>query len=58
MTGQGNSGSKKDLYPYFILLYSVVAFATLWNIREMHKVRKLQKKDLENKVNGNSNGGE
>jgi len=43
---------KKNLYPLFIGVYTLVAFATLWNIREMHKVRKLQKKDLENKLNG------
>ena len=43
---------KKYLYPIFIGVYTVVALATLWNIREMHKVRQLQKKDLENKLNG------
>ncbi len=43
---------KKNLYPLFIGVYTLVALATLWNIREMHKVRKLQKKDLENKLNG------
>lgn len=47
---------KKHLYPMFIAMYSIVALATLWNIREMHKVRQLQKKDLENKINGNGNG--
>lgn len=46
------SSNGRDLYPVFIVLYSVVALATLWNIREMHKVRQLQKKDLENKING------
>ena len=34
----------------FIVLSSVVAIATLWNIREHHKMRKLQKKELENKL--------
>lgn len=43
---------KKNLYPIFIGVYTLVALATLWNIREMHKVRKLQKQDLENKING------
>tara|TARA_R110001592_G_scaffold160257_3_gene392377 strand:+ start:214 stop:360 length:147 start_codon:yes stop_codon:yes gene_type:complete len=43
---------KKNLYPIFIGVYTIVALATLWNIREMHKVRQLQKKDLENKING------
>jgi len=43
---------KKNLYPIFIGVYTIVALATLWNIREMHKVRQLQKKDLENKLNG------
>ena len=42
---------KKQLYPIFIGVYTIVAIATLWNIREMHKVRQLQKKDLENKLN-------
>jgi hypothetical protein len=41
---------KKHLYPIFIAVYSVVALATLWNIREMHKVRQLQKKDLQSKI--------
>tara|TARA_R110000822_G_scaffold46670_3_gene124231 strand:- start:31087 stop:31233 length:147 start_codon:yes stop_codon:yes gene_type:complete len=43
---------KKNLYPIFIGAYVLVALATLWNIREMHKVRQLQKKDLENKLDG------
>lgn len=43
---------KKNLYPIFIGMYSIVAIATLWNIREMHKVRKLQKAELNNKING------
>jgi hypothetical protein len=43
---------KKNLYPIFIGVYTIVALATLWNIREMHKVRQLQKKDLENKLDG------
>ena len=47
------SNKKPDLYRVFIVMYSLVAVATLWNIREMHKLRQLQKKDLEKKVNGN-----
>jgi hypothetical protein len=47
--------NKEHLYPMFIAMYSVVALATLWNIREMHKVRQLQKRDLENKINANGN---
>jgi|TARA_R110001632_G_scaffold81356_1_gene181235 hypothetical protein len=42
---------KKNLYPLFIGVYTIVALATLWNIKEMHKVRQLQKKDLQNKLN-------
>lgn len=49
-----NIKGKPDLYTIFIVMYSVVALATLWNIKEMHKVRKLQKKELEKKVNGDS----
>ena len=45
---------KKNLYPIFITMYSIVAIATLWNIREMHKVRKLQKEELYNKLNGDT----
>jgi hypothetical protein len=41
---------KKHLYPLFIGVYTVVALATLWNIRETHKIRQLQKKDLQNKL--------
>jgi|TARA_R110000796_G_scaffold183811_3_gene300405 hypothetical protein len=41
---------KKHLYPLFIGVYTVVALATLWNIREMHKVRQLQSKALKNKM--------
>lgn len=41
---------KKHLYPIFITVYSIVALATLWNIREMHKVRQLQKKDLQKRL--------
>jgi hypothetical protein len=49
---QNQTKNKPDLYTMFVVMYSVVALATLWNIREMHKLRKLQKQDLENKVNG------
>lgn len=41
---------KEALYPIFIVMYSIVAVATIWNIREQHKLRKLQKKELANKV--------
>ena len=34
----------------FVLLSAAVAIATLWNIRENHKIRKLQKKELEEKL--------
>ena len=40
---------KEHLYPVFVGLYAVVALANLWNIRETHKLRKLQKADLERK---------
>ena len=41
---------KNKFQVMFIVLSSVVAVATLWNIREHHKIRKLQKKELENKL--------
>ena len=43
---------KNDLYKYFIALYAVVAVVTVWNIREQHKLRELQKEDLRRKGNG------
>lgn len=43
-------GNNKETKTLQIVLYVAVALATLWNIRENHKIRKLQKKELEKKV--------
>lgn len=40
----------KNTQKYKYILYTVVALATLWNIRETHKIRVLQKKDLERRL--------
>tara|TARA_R110000787_G_scaffold212140_1_gene321922 strand:+ start:843 stop:1001 length:159 start_codon:yes stop_codon:yes gene_type:complete len=48
----------KNKNQLFLLLSAAVALATLWNIRENHKVRKLQKKELEDKISSKSKAGE
>lgn len=46
---------KNNYYIMFTILSSIVALATLWNIRETHKIRKLQKKELEDKIASKEN---
>jgi hypothetical protein len=52
-----SSREYKTLYTLFIITSTVAAVATLWNIREGHKLRKLQaeltKVQLDKVKNGN-----
>ena len=41
-----------NLYKYFVVLYTVIGVVTIWNIREQHKLRELQKEELVRKGNG------
>jgi len=41
-----------NLYKYFVVLYTVIGVVTIWNIREQHTLRELQKEELVRKGNG------
>jgi len=45
-----NDKTQKQLYAFFVGLFTINVLVTLWNVRENHKLRELQRKLAEQQL--------